>query len=81
MALVTPTDRPKSVRGRVIEFFVAFLYHSFAFIEFSVGFQASIIGQSDHFLYLFCYKDTMAILQCHRIIVILCCLVEMHICM
>ena len=47
MAIVTPADRPKSVRNRcVIEVLVAFFVLSRCFLDFSVGVRASVIGLS-----------------------------------
>ena len=47
MATVTPTDRPKSVCNRcVIEVLVAFLCCHVAFLNFSVGVGAFVIGLS-----------------------------------
>ena len=45
--VVTPTERPKSVRNRcVIYVLVAFLCRHFLFLEFSVGIRSSVIGLS-----------------------------------
>ena len=45
MALVTPTDRPKSVRNRcLIELFVALFVLSFCHFVISVGVGAFVIG-------------------------------------
>ena len=45
MAVVTPTDRPKSVRNRcVIEILVAVFVLSRCFMDFSVGVGAVVIG-------------------------------------
>ena len=47
MAIVTPTDRPKSVRNRsVIELFVALFVLSFCPFDISVGVGAFVIGLS-----------------------------------
>ena len=47
MAVVTPTDRPKSVRNRcVIEVFVAFLCCYFALLDISAGIWAFVIELS-----------------------------------
>ena len=47
VAIVTPTDRPKSVRNRsVIEFFVALFVLSFCPLDISVGVGAFVIGLS-----------------------------------
>ena len=48
MAIVTPADRPKSVRNRcVIEVFGGVLFVlSRCFLDFSVGVSASVIGLS-----------------------------------
>ena len=47
VAVVTPTDRPKSVRNRcVIEVFMACLCCRVAFLDFSVGVGAFVIGLS-----------------------------------
>ena len=55
--LVTPTDRPKSVRNRcVIDFFlVAFVYCLLVF-EFSVGIAGFVIGLSQ--IYFFFSLDS-----------------------
>ena len=58
MAVVTPTDRPKSVRNRcVIEVLVAFLCCQMV-VEFSVGIVAFGIGlsQISVFFYLYMYN-------------------------
>ena len=47
MAVVTPTDRPKSVRNRcVIEVFVGVFVLSRRFLDFSVSVGAFVIGTS-----------------------------------
>ena len=47
MAIVTPADRPKSVRNRcVIEVFGGVLYVVTLLFGFSVGVRASVIGLS-----------------------------------
>ena len=47
MAVVTPADRPKSVRNRcVIEVFGGVLYVVTLLFGFSVGVRASVIGLS-----------------------------------
>ena len=47
MAIVTPTDRPKSVRnGCVIEFCSGVFVLSVCFLDFSVGVGAFVIGLS-----------------------------------
>ena len=47
MALVTPTDRPKSVRNRfLIDFFVALFVLSLCPFDISVGVGAFVIGLS-----------------------------------
>ena len=47
VAVVTPTDRPKSVRNRcVIELFVAFFVLSLCPFDISVGVGAFVIGLS-----------------------------------
>ena len=47
MAIVTPTDRPKSVRNRcVIEVFGSVFVLSHCFLNFSVGVGAFVIGLS-----------------------------------
>ena len=47
MAIVTPTDRPKSVRNRcVIEVFCGVFVFSRCFLDFSVGIRAFVIGLS-----------------------------------
>ena len=47
MAIVTPTDRPKSVRNRcVIEVFGGVFLLSRCFLDFSVGVGAFVIGLS-----------------------------------
>ena len=47
VAIVTPTDRPKSVRNRsVIEVFVAFFVLSFCPFDIFVGVGAFVIGLS-----------------------------------
>ena len=47
MTVVTPTDRPKSVRNRcVIEVLVTFFVLSCCFLDFSVGVGAFVIGLS-----------------------------------
>ena len=47
MAIVTPADRPKSVRNRcVIEVFGGVFVLSRCFLDFSVGVRASVIGLS-----------------------------------
>ena len=47
VAVVTPTDRPKSVRNRcVIEFFVALFVLSLCPFDISVGVGAFVIGLS-----------------------------------
>ena len=47
MAIVTPTDRPKSVRNRcVIDVFVVVCVLSRCFLDFSVGVRAFVIGLS-----------------------------------
>ena len=47
MAVVTPTDRPKSVRNRrVIELFVALFVLSLCLFDISVGVGAFVIGLS-----------------------------------
>ena len=47
VAIVTPTDRPKSVRNRcVIEVFVGVFVLSRCFLDFSVGVGAFVIGLS-----------------------------------
>ena len=67
MAIVTPADRPKSVRNRcVIEVLVAFFVLSRCFLDFSVGVRASVIGLSQissfSLDFRFCVKLTIAIL-------------------
>ena len=53
--VVTPTDRPKSVRNRcVIEFFVEFFCCHFATFVISVRIRTFVMGQSDLFLFLYC---------------------------
>ena len=47
MAIVTPTDRPKSVRNRcVIEVFGGVFVFSRCFLDFSVGVGAFVTGLS-----------------------------------
>ena len=47
MAIVIPTDRPKSVRNRcVIEVFGGVFVFSRSFLHFSVGVGAFVIGRS-----------------------------------
>ena len=47
MAIVTPTDRPKSVRNRcVIEVFGGVFVLSRCFLDFSVGVGAFVIGMN-----------------------------------
>ena len=47
MAIVTPADRPKSIRNRcVIEAFGGVFVLSFCFLDFSVGVGAFVIGLS-----------------------------------
>ena len=47
VAIVTPTDRPKSVRNRcLIEVFGGIVVLSRCFLDFSVGVGAFVIGQS-----------------------------------
>ena len=47
MAIVTPADRPKSVRNRcVIEVFGGVFVLSHCFLDFSVGVGAFVIGLS-----------------------------------
>ena len=60
MDVVTPTDRPKSVRNRcIIEFFVAlFVFSLYPFYN-SVGIGASVIGLSQissFFLYVYFFN-------------------------
>ena len=48
VAIITPTDRPKSVRNRsVIELFVALFVLSFCPFDISVGVGAFVIGPSE----------------------------------
>ena len=48
MAVVTPTDRPKSVRNRcLIELFVALFVLSLCPFDISVGVGAFVIGLSE----------------------------------
>ena len=55
MAIVTPTDHPKSVRNRcVIEVFGGVFALSYCFFDLSVGVGAFVIGLSQiSFLFLF----------------------------
>ena len=47
MAIVTPTDRPKSVRNRcIVEVFGGVFMLSRCFLDFSVGVGAFVIGLS-----------------------------------
>ena len=47
VALVTPTDRPKSTRNRcVIDIFDGVFMLTLLFLEFSVGVRAFVIGLS-----------------------------------
>ena len=53
MAIVTPTDRPKSIRNRcVIEFFGGVFVLSRCFLNFSVGEGAFHRNELDLFLFL-----------------------------
>ena len=53
MAIVTPTDRPKSVRNRyVIQVFGGVFVLSRCFLDFSVGVGACHRTESDLFLFL-----------------------------
>ena len=53
MAIVTPTDRPKSVRNRcVIEVFGGVFVLSRCFLDFSVGVGAFAIGLSKNSSFL-----------------------------
>ena len=53
VAVVTPTDRPKSTRNRcVIEVLLAFLCCQAAFFDFSVGDGAFVTGLP-HILFVF----------------------------
>ena len=61
MAVVTPTDRPKSVRNRcVIDFSVALFALSLCPFDISVGVRAFVIGlsQISSFFSLFNYMIT-----------------------
>ena len=57
VAVVTPTDRPKTVRNRcVIELFVAFFVLSLCPFDISVGVGAFVIGLSQISSFFSCYK-------------------------
>ena len=52
MTVVTPTDRPKSVRNRwVIKVLVAFFYVVTLLLDFSVGVGAYVTGLSQIFAF------------------------------
>ena len=54
VAVVTPTERPKSVRNRcVIEVFSCVFVLSSCFLDFSVGVGALVIGLSQIFSFFF----------------------------
>ena len=60
MAVVTLTDRPKSVHNRcVIEVLVVFLFCQYLVVEFSFGIGAFVIGLSQILsftLYIICVQ-------------------------
>ena len=61
-AVVTPTDRPKSVRNRcVIELFVAFFMLSLGPFDISIGVGAFVIGLSQISSFFSCYTYTALI--------------------
>ena len=67
MTIVTPTDRPKSVRNRcVIEVFVDVFVLSRCFLDFSVGVGAFVIGLS-HISSFFSYYYMFYVTVMHSI--------------
>ena len=53
MAVVTPIDRPKSVRNRCVIDFMALFVLSLCTFDISVGVGAFVIGLSQIFLFVF----------------------------
>ena len=69
MAIVTPTDSPKSIRNRcVIEVFGGVFVLSRCFLDLSVGIGAFVIGLSQiFFVFSLCYtisKGVSSVLLC-----------------
>ena len=72
VAVVTPTDRPKSVRNRcLIELFVALLMLSLCPFYISVGVGAFVIGLSQISSFLFSW-NFLKINQIHTQYMLLC---------
>ena len=83
MAVVTPTDRPKSVRNRcVIELFVALFVLSLCPFDISVVIGAFVIGlsQISSFLSFFSYKNVYMTTSCKhfRIFILTYCIIDGH---